>query len=291
MNHFYSVIAVCTILSIVSSVAGQVSLPIKLPPLKSSLCPAVIPANFTDTESIAAVNRFLTEKYGPCGCGGRFERAIYLNMSDPSMQCPSNWRLFEGAVRGCRPTLTGVGCSSAIFPTSVPYNRVCGRITGYQHGTPDAFDTIIGATLSIEEHYVDGVSLTYGAPGSRRHIWTFAAALYYPDPNIVTNFNCKCTNTNYNLPFPTFVGNNYFCESGSGGLGLHHGRFFPDDPLWDGQGCPSTSTCCEFNRPPWFCASLPQTTTEDLEIRLCKDQPSGDEDIVVSYIDILTSNI
>ncbi len=70
MNHFYSAIAVCTILSIVSSVAGQVSLLIKLPPLKSSLCPAVILANFTDTESIAAVNRLLTEKYEFCGCGG-----------------------------------------------------------------------------------------------------------------------------------------------------------------------------------------------------------------------------
>ncbi len=36
---------------------------------------------------------------------------------------------------------------------------------------------------------------------------------------------------------------------------------------------------------------LKQTTTEDLEIRLCKDQSSFNEDIVVSYIDILTSNI
>ncbi len=147
--------------------------------------------------------------------------------------------------------------------------------------------------MSIEEHYVDGVSLTYGAPGSRRHIWTFAAAVYYSDPNFVTTLNCKCTNTSYNWnhPLPTFVGNNCFCESGSSDFGFHHGRFFPDDPLWDGQGCPSTSTCCEFNRPPWFCASLPQTTTEDLEIRLCKDQSSFNEDIVVSYIDILTSNI
>ena len=94
------------------------------------------------------------------------------------MQCPPNWRLFDGAIRACRPTLTGVGCSSAVFLTNTPYNHVCGRITGYQQGTPDAFDTTIGATLNIEEHYVDGVSLTYGAPGSRKHIWTFAASAY-----------------------------------------------------------------------------------------------------------------
>ena len=42
-----------------------------------------------------------------------------------------------------------------------------------------------------------------------------------------------------------------------------------DDPLWDGQGCGPTSTCCTFNNPPWFCKQLPQSTNTDLEVRLC----------------------
>ncbi len=185
MTAIQVAITICVIQSIISSVRGQESLPVRLPPLNSSQCPIAFPANYSETESATStVNRLLTEKYGPpCACGDTFQRAIYLDMSNSSMQCPSNWRLFEGVVRGCRPNITGVGCSSAIFPTSAPYNRVCGRITGYQHGTPDAFDATIRATLSIEEHYVDGVSLTYGAPGSRRHIWTFAASPYYSDHN------------------------------------------------------------------------------------------------------------
>ena len=44
--------------------------------------------------------------------------------------------------------------------------------------------------------------------------------------------------------------------------------FYPNDPLWDGQGC-GTSTCCTFSNPPWFCKQLPQATTDDIEIRLC----------------------
>ena len=45
--------------------------------------------------------------------------------------------------------------------------------------------------------------------------------------------------------------------------------FYLYDPLWDGEGCRSTSTCCEFNTPPWFYKSLPQNSSDNLELRLC----------------------
>ncbi len=268
----------------------------KSPSLKSGSCPVVVPTNFTDSKKMAkVVNQLLTEKYGPpCACGkGSFQRAIYLDMSNSSMHCPSNWRPVEGVFRGCGSNTTTGGCSSAVFPTSAPYNRVCGRINGYQKGSMDAFDQVWGATLDLEEHYVDGVSLTYGAPGSRQHIWTFAAAVYYADPRYITSYNCKCTNTGYewNHPLPSFIGNNYFCESGNTGPFFDYNRLYTTDPLWDGEGCPSTSTCCAFNRPPWFCASLPQITTEDLEVRICSDQGVADEDVVISLIDIYTSTM
>ena len=32
--------------------------------------------------------------------------------------------------------------------------------------------------------------------------------------------------------------------------------FRPADPVWDGMGCSSTSTCCTFNSPPWFTKNL-----------------------------------
>ncbi len=36
----------------------------------------------------------------------------------------------------------------------------------------------------------------------------------------------------------------------------------------------------------WFCATLPQMTADDLEIRLCRDSDSNDEDIIISLIEI-----
>ena len=43
---------------------------------------------------------------------------------------------------------------------------------------------------------------------------------------------------------------------------------YPEDPLWDGQGCGPSSTCCSFNTPPWFAKELPSPTTDDVEMRL-----------------------
>ena len=56
---------------------------------------------------------------------------------------------------------------------------MCGRFRGYQIGSPDAFFKINDAiTTSIETYYVDGVTVTYGSPGSRHHVYTYAAALF-----------------------------------------------------------------------------------------------------------------
>ena len=41
-----------------------------------------------------------------------------------------------------------------------------------------------------------------------------------------------------------------------------------DDDLWDGEGCGSSSSCCEWKDPPYFCKHLHNTTSEDMEIRL-----------------------
>ena len=67
------------------------------------------------------------------------------------------------------------------------------------------------------------------------------------------------------------VGENYFCETGV--TGSASSEFQPDDPLWDGENCGSRSTCCEFNNPPYFCQSLPETTDDDIEVRICVDEP------------------
>jgi len=53
---------------------------------------------------------------------------------------------------------------------------MCGRVIGYQYHSADAFAQDLGPQ-TIEGPYADGVSLTHGLPGTRQHIWTFAAGV------------------------------------------------------------------------------------------------------------------
>ena len=154
-------------------------------------------------------------------------------------------------------------------------------MTGYQYYSPDAFRS---PNVGINSHYVDGVSLTHGSP--RKHIWTFAASL---QENQVTKFGvnllCPCSPGSTQIP-PAFVGNNYFCESGS--PESYQRTLFPD-PLWDGEGCGSLEiVCCHIASAglPWFHKRLSAPTNDYIEMRICANQGTDDEDIPVGYYDI-----
>ena len=88
-------------------------------------------------------------------------------------QCPSSWRLYSAnGVRACSQA-SGPGCNSQNYGVSQRYNKVCGRIIGYQVGSTDAFNS--SPHFTIDQVYIDGVSVTYGTP--RKHIWTFASGI------------------------------------------------------------------------------------------------------------------
>ena len=198
-------------------------------------------------------------------CGGTgWRRVVYLNMSDPSQRCPSVWQEITTPHRVCGRRLSTNACEGLTYSTgSQQYDQVCGRIISYMIGHPDAFR---GSGSSIDL-YAEGVSVTHGSP--RQHIWTFAAGI---DEQIGGSSTCPCVNgsTNGNR-IPSFVGQNYFCETGI----TQNPRtltFWPNgDPLWDGQGCGPNSSCCTFNSPPWFNVRLPNATTDYMEVRLCGD--------------------
>lgn len=232
----------------------------------------------------------LTERHGPpCSCGAsKWTRIAHLNMTDTSQECPSNWTLNTSPVKGCgRSSFSSYSQDSVFFSSNgKTYFRVCGQILAYHKGYPEAFINSVHTGFdSIDDAYVDGISLTHGPVGSRQHIWTFAAAAYETNSNYQANYNCMCTNTNSSWPFqlPSFINNNYFCDTGDSGSSssLVH----EDDPLWDGTGCGPTSTCCEFNKPPWFCTLLPRPTSDDIEIRISNGERS-DEDVIVFLIDL-----
>jgi len=182
--------------------------------------------------------------------------------------------------------IDGGGCSSATFNLhDMRYTHVCGKIVGYQQKTPDAFHPYyFNRHLTIDDGYVDGISLTHGR-NPRKHIWTFAAALHEV---ITTNGYdlCPCTNIHNPLstPIPPYVGSDYFCNTAS--ENRYQFRFYPSDPLWDGQGCGRLNTCCSFNNPPWFIKELPSSTRDDIEMRLCADGGRTEEDITFEAIEL-----
>ena len=206
----------------------------------------------------------------PCG-GFGWRRVAYLNMSDPSQHCPSVWRETTTPHRVCGRNSTGSSCDGVTYSTgSEQYDQVCGRIIGYQVGSTSAFRRSPGRSINID--YIEGVSVTRGSP--RQHIWTFAAGVdeqtHYPAEI------CPCVIGSIGESrVPSFVGQNYFCESGVTRWPNTYGVLYPNgDPLWDGQGCGPTSTCCTFNSPPWFSVQLSPPTTDYIEVRIC-----GHEDI------------
>jgi hypothetical protein len=161
---------------------------------------------------------------------------------------------------------------------------VCGRIRGYQFGATDTFWGYVDQNQGIDGYYVDGVSLTHGGTGSRQHIWTFAAGA----TEMHTGFDpyqCPCDTHNYDR-VPAFVGDNFFCESGLHSPWSNQHILYPDDVLWDGQNCTSTSTCCQLNNPPWFTKNLTSATTDDIELRICTDSGPRYEDVPIELIEL-----
>ena len=194
----------------------------------------------------------------PCK-GESWTRVAYLNMGDPTQSCPPAWRdRSANGVRVCgRPADSFGQCHSTFYSSNGrSYNRVCGRVIGYQFGHTDAFGFHSSAT--IEQPYVDGVSITHGNP--RSHIWTLAAGISENDER------ANCCPCNGGQSAPPFVGKNYYCESGYNGTGLLAG-LLTSDPLWDGAGCESEGSCC--STAPWFTVDLVSPTSDDIEVRIC----------------------
>ena len=187
-------------------------------------------------------------------CGGTWgwRRAVYLDMTDPNINCPSGWHLTGYSKRTCgRANSSSLSCDSVFFPVSGgPYSQVCGRIRAYQYGIPDAFVgyNVHGQT-TIDSAYVSSVGVMYGSP--RQHIWTFSNGAW---ENGLSHqpYNSPCDTTGV-ISIPPFIGEDYFCESGYVyGSGIPEYTFHSNDILWDGRDCHSTSTCCSLHNPPYF---------------------------------------
>ena len=210
------------------------------------------------------------------GVDGVWKRLASFNITAGD-DCPSPWvKSSHNNVSFCIPASTAAGCYSVNYSTNgMNYQRVCGRASGYQKGSPDAF----GRFFDVFD-YFEGLSITYGSP--RQHIWTYAVGLTESGNYL---HNCPCTIPAYRGILPSdFVGSHYYCESGTNFFTID--GFYLSDVLWDGAGCSTGNACCSDPNLPWFYRQLNQTTQDDIEVRSCMDQPFSDEAVLITNLEL-----
>ena len=215
-----------------------------------------------------------------CGGEGGWMRVAHLNMTDPSSQCPADFRIeTANSKRFCIRDISSAGCVSMLFKSfELSYSQVCGYARGYSQVTPDGFSDPFGNVRSalLSGNYVDGVSITYGTPPT--HVWTYAAGARSESHS---PHNCPC-NTQPGIQAPSFLSSDYYCEAGSSQSGWR-----TNDPLWDGMQCGGQEgPCCNHPALPWFTENTLTSTIAPIDVRLCLDEDTDNENIGIERLEI-----
>ena len=188
--------------------------------------------------------------------------------------CPSPLETIPSP-RSC--SHSGSGCSSVYYPTlGISFTKVCGQAIGHHYDSADAFSVF---NSSIDTAYVDDLSITYDSPC--HHLWTNAAG--HSESGFIHVANCPCAGNNGSPP-PSCVQDHYYCESGN--VGIREDRWYDEDPLWDGKGCPTGNTCCDPPNLPWFHRIINLPSIADIEMRLCQDEGTSNEDVSVELFEL-----
>ena len=231
-----------------------------------------------------------------CDQQGGWTRIAYLNMTQPGASCPKGLRALSYSNLDhqlCSKIGDEGGCSSVYNPSLVNYTKVCGRVRGYQYGSPDGVGPRLGGNVTydynnteIDQVYVDGLSITYGE-NPRKYIWTYMGSSYEQTSGIFP-FVCPChTQYDQQLLPPAFIGNDYYCESGNPEP-IWYSTLYPNDPLWDGKQCSvQEAPCCNSTSMPWFTKTLNEELNSPIEIRLCHNSEFNNEDVPVDIVEIL----
>ena len=233
------------------------------------------------TSNNSSVHQVYCHMESLCNSTGGWMRIANLNMTEGG-SCPNGFSLYsKGKVHACgRPVNKSGSCVGTIFSSSgIKYSQVCGRVTGYQVGHPDGANS---NNNNINTYYIDGVSLTLGSP--RKHIWTLMSGAI--DRSVFHN-KCPCGSIG-SKSVPSFVGSDYYCESGYQGSFVPTPEvFYSSDRLWDGKDCGSSETaCCQRLLIPWFYKSIGYYTTDYIEMRICCNEGTNDEDVAVEQYEL-----
>ena len=218
-------------------------------------------------------------------CGGIRGGWMRIANVDTSQgdDCPNGWSLITSPQQLCKGSGNESGCYSTSFPNNrAEYTSICGKLHGYQQGSPSAF---FSHDVSINGPYLDGVSITVGGDEERKHVWSYATGFtktYNDDPY---KTNCPCAKFPGNVP-PIFVKDHYYCESGASSYRPGLTDFFGADPLWDGKGCTPGDNCCSTLGAPWFYRYFTQAEKGPIEVRICHDEEYSNEATLVEQVEL-----
>ena len=213
------------------------------------------------------------EKRVQCGKIGGWTRIASVNITKGDA-CPTGWKKnSKDGTSYCRSKSDNAGCYPVVFSSKgISYQKVCGMARGYQKGQTDAF--LQG----------DGLFITHGEP--RKHIWMYAAG-YSDRENAANHFlsNCPCAAKPGKGP-DSSIGSNYYCEAGVADKVPDLNGYYFSDPLWDGSNCVAHNTCCDNPKLPWFYRELDSATMDDVEVRICTDEPFSNEAVLVDQLEL-----
>ncbi len=167
---------------------------------------------------------------------GGLTRAFVLNREAKAQYCTGDVKSDD---IGCVRTSSEPGCSEMSFPLSkdTPFSNLCVRAGGSFFGSTDGYHgTERSVNTTIDDNYVDGISLTCNISSQRNHLWTFSARVA----------NCS-------QGVPDFVGTNHSCL-----------RFINS---YNRALCTLIEPA-----PPTFLRHFQEPVPDSIEVRLCQDQ-------------------
>ena len=164
-----------------------------------------------------------------------------FNMTNPDQVCPSGFDFYQSQSRRlCRRNTANRGYTSVYYGTPILWRQLCGRVVALSERTVDGWTRYGCSCNTINDPYVDGISITMGNV-IRRHIWS----------------SLKHVIPSFDPPPPAFVGNNYDTQLMSSNYWFCTNNL--DEPIYVGDG---------------------------IEVRVCRDQTRGDEDVLLEHIEL-----
>ena len=97
--------------------------------------------------------------------------------------------------------------------------------------------------------------------------------------------NCPCAAHPSTEPLtPDYVGDHYYCDTAT--YYEPKRKWYTNNTQWDGKDCYPGSKCCDNERLPWFWRTLPQETSDDVEVRWCTSHGIGNAKVSTELLGI-----